>query len=68
MYKRLLAAAVCAWLCCCLPATAQQLHAGFNPKEYEQLLRVTAFQADTPWTKVVVPYPENCNLVYRSPV
>ena len=68
MCKRLLVAAICAWLCCCLPATAQQLHPGFNPKEYEQLLRVTAFQADTPWTKVVVPYPENCNLVYRSPV
>src|ERR1044072_7140320 len=52
----------------CLQAGAQELRPGFNPNEYEQLLRISAYQADTPWTKVVVPRPLNCELIYRSPV
>ncbi|KAA2243415.1 lipase family protein [Chitinophaga agrisoli] len=66
--KRLLAAWIYSILLYCLPATAQKLQPGFDPKEYEQLLRVTALQGDTPWTKLVVPYPDNCRLIYRSPV
>jgi pimeloyl-ACP methyl ester carboxylesterase len=68
MFTRLLTAGICAWLFYGMPAAAQKLRPGFDPKEYEQLLRITALQADTPWTKVVVPHPENCRLVYRSPV
>lgn len=59
---------VTGWLLCCLQTEAQQLQAGFNPKEYEQLLRVSAYQGDTPWTKIIVPRPENCRLLYRSPI
>lgn len=51
-----------------LQAAAQVLQPGFNPNEYEQLLRISAYQADTPWNRIMVPRPRNCELIYRSPV
>jgi len=56
------------WLLGCLPLAARQLRPGFDPGEYEQLLRISAHHADTPWTHVIVPRPDDCRLVYRSPV
>ena len=65
---RYVLAGIAGWIFCCLQAVAQQLQPGFNPKEYEQLLRISAYQVDTPWASIMVPRPENCELVYRSPV
>ncbi len=59
---------VAGWLCCCLQTAGQSLRPGFDPKEYEQMLRISAHQTDTPWTQTKIPLPDNCELVYRSPV
>lgn len=68
MAWRYLIAGIAGCLFCCLQARAQELRPGFNPTEYEQLLRISAYQVDTPWTNVMVPRPRNCKLMYRSPV
>lgn len=68
MLWRYLIAGIAGCILYCLQAAAQQLQPGFNPKEYEQLLRISAYQADTPWTHIMVPRPQNCELIYRSPV
>ncbi|MBS1517492.1 MAG: lipase family protein [Bacteroidetes bacterium] len=49
------------------PAFSQtKLKPGFDPQEYKTLLEITARQVDTPWTKVEIPAPENCKMVFRS--
>ncbi len=47
--------------------TAQHLHPYFNAAEYKQMLAIIDRSGDSPWTKAVTPYPENCKMVYRSP-
>jgi pimeloyl-ACP methyl ester carboxylesterase len=44
-----------------------RLKPGFDPAEYNTLLKITARVGDTPWTKIKVTPPENCRMVYRSP-
>lgn len=68
MIKRLLMASLTCWLFCCQAAMAQQMKPGFDPDEYEELLRVSALQADTPWNRIPSPRPRYCELVYRSKV
>lgn len=50
-------------------AKAQPLQPGFDKKEYAELLKITAWQLDTPWTPNAnsVPLPERYKLAYRSP-
>ncbi len=43
------------------------LRPGFDKQEYLELLKITARQGDSPWTKINTPASEKCNLVYRSP-
>lgn len=43
----------------------QHLKAGFDPKEYADMLAFCFLTADTPWTKKVPP-PEDSKLIYRS--
>ncbi len=43
-----------------------KLSPGFDPVEYRQLLEISARQLDTPWTKVIISFPGNCKMVYRS--
>ena len=52
---RYVLAGIAGWIFCCLQAVAQQLQPGFNPKEYEQLLRISAYQVDTPWASIMIP-------------
>ncbi|WP_205686142.1 lipase family protein [Chitinophaga costaii] len=50
-----------------LQANAQHLQAGFDAREYEELLRLSIRHRDTPWRQVSTPAPAS-RLVYRSPV
>lgn len=43
------------------------LRPGFDKQEYLELLKITARQGDSPWTKITTPASEKCKLVYRSP-
>jgi len=43
------------------------LHPGFDKAEYLELLKITARQGDSPWTKITIPASEKSKLVYRSP-
>ena len=43
------------------------LQPGFDKQEYLELLKITARQTDTPWTKVQTPASEQFKMVYRSP-
>lgn len=45
---------------------AQHLAPHFNPEEYSDLLKVSARQRDTPWTKVKGAPPKDYEMVYRS--
>jgi hypothetical protein len=42
------------------------LRPGFDKQEYLELLKITARQGDSPWTKINTPASEKCKLVYRS--
>lgn len=46
---------------------AQHLRAGFDPKEYLELLDIDFLHADTPWAGYQVPPPAAAQLIYRSP-
>ncbi len=46
----------------------EKLKPGFDKKQYIEMLKITARQVDTPWTKVTVPFPEKFQFVYRSKV
>lgn len=50
------------------PANAQKLKAGFDKNEYIKLMQISIRQQDTPWVNYKIPYPENYQLIYRSPV
>lgn len=43
------------------------LRPGFDKQEYLELLKITARQGDSPWTKINTPASEKTKLVYRSP-
>jgi hypothetical protein len=47
-----------------------QLRPGFDAREYVRLLEISNRQMDTPWkmNDRMLPEPEGCRLVYRSPV
>lgn len=45
---------------------AQYLKSGFDCNEFLTVLKITAYQVDTPWTEARIPYPENFRLDYRS--
>lgn len=48
---------------------AQVLKPGFNKEEYIELLKITAYQLDTPWNgHVSLQHPKDFHLEYRSPV
>jgi hypothetical protein len=47
-------------------AQAQHLRPGFDPKEYQEMLRIAFRQADIPWSNLKSPSPEHAHLVYRS--
>lgn len=52
-----------------LPASIGQnrsLRPGFDKQEYLELLKITARQGDSPWTKISIPASEKSKLVYRS--
>lgn len=51
-------------------AYSQELKAGFDIVEYKEMLRITARQVDTPWTKDNVPVskPNDYQFVYRSQI
>ncbi|RYE17319.1 MAG: lipase family protein, partial [Sphingobacteriales bacterium] len=71
MFKFLTAAVACICIAAITHAqTAEPLKPGFDKKEYIELLKVTARQIDTPWTKenMTLPYPEHSHFIYRSPV
>lgn len=50
-----------------LPLSAQTLQPGFDAAEYQEMLRISAAQLDTPNTKVM-PLPQDYHLAYRSPI
>lgn len=45
---------------------ARQLQPGFDGNEFRKMFQVSAYQLDTPWTKIKFPYPAGYNMVYRS--
>ncbi len=51
-----------------LASTGQNnlLRPGFDKQEYLELLKITARQGDSPWTKINTPTSEKTKLVYRS--
>lgn len=48
------------------PILSQSLKAGFDPGEYQNLLKLAFLHADTPWSAKVVPPPAGYTLRYRS--
>ncbi|HEY0272956.1 MAG TPA: lipase family protein [Chitinophaga sp.] len=52
---------------CALSTAGQHLHAGFDAREYEELLLISARQGDTPWRHAKTPLPAS-RLAYRAPV
>ncbi len=58
---------ICSTICSIpLVTIGDSLQAGFSKTEYAEMLRISARQVDTPWTKVTSPYPEKYKLIYRS--
>lgn len=55
---------------CTIPLVtiADSLQPGFSKTEYAEMLRISARQVDTPWTKVSSPFPERFKIIYRSPI
>lgn len=47
-------------------AQTHLLHPGFDKAEYLELLKITARQGDSPWTKITTPASEKFKMVYRS--
>lgn len=45
-----------------------KLRPGFDKQQYIEMLKITARQVDTPWTKVTVPQPQSYRFMYRSNV
>ncbi|HOK38316.1 MAG: lipase family protein [Bacteroidales bacterium] len=54
------------FLLCLVFGNAQSLKSGFDCNEFLTALKIIAYQVDTPWTEVKIPYPENFRLDYRS--
>lgn len=48
--------------------SARQLQPGFDGNEFRKMLAISAYQVDTPWTKVWMPYPVGYTLSCRSAV
>ncbi|HEU4716777.1 MAG TPA: lipase family protein [Bacteroidia bacterium] len=51
-----------------LPLRARHLQPGFDGNEFRKMFQVSAYQVDTPWTKMWMAYPTGYTLIYRSPV
>jgi hypothetical protein len=51
----------------CQTLIAQKLKPGFDPIELRELMQLSVYQIDTPWTNMLYPQPPNYQLAYRSP-
>jgi hypothetical protein len=51
----------------CQTLIAQKLKPGFDPIELRELMQLSVYQIDTPWSNMLYPQPPNYQLAYRSP-
>ncbi|MBN2778839.1 MAG: lipase family protein [Bacteroidales bacterium] len=45
---------------------AQNISPGFSYNEYIEMLHISAYQVDTPWSTVKIEYPKGYTMAYRS--
>lgn len=45
-----------------------KLQSGFLADEYTEMLKISRYQADTPWVNIKMSHPQNYQMVYRSSI